>query len=110
MKNLEDLINSSKESGLDDSDIDSEDLDQQTKKLANHRYSSDTNDRKWLAKWTAVVVSIWLVGVMVILMLNELFFCLTEGVLISLLGTTTLNVLGLSFIVLRGHFKTVLNN
>lgn len=92
-----------------DLDIDSDDLLEQIKlkKLESARYSSDTKDRKWLAIWTAVIVSCWLIAVICILIFNELMLiCLSDTVLVALLGTTTLNVLGLSFIVLRGHFNS----
>lgn len=92
-----------------DIDIDSDNLKEQIKlkKLESERYSSDTKDRKWLAIWTAIIVSIWLLAVLFLLFFNEiLLFCLSDSVLITLLGTTTLNVLGLSFIVLRGHFMS----
>lgn len=74
--------------------------------LRNKRYSSDTSDRQWLAVWTAVTVSIWLLSVLGILACNTYKFHLSDTVLTVLLGTTTLNVLGLSFIVLRGHFQS----
>ena len=107
---LEDILLNRHKSGREnrDIDIDSDDLKEQIKlkKLESERYRSDTKDRKWLAIWTAIIVSFWLLTVLCILILNErLLFCLSDMVLITLLGTTTLNVLGLSFIVLRGHFK-----
>ena len=105
---LHDIIANTKDSGVDDLDIDSDNLKLQKQKLENNRYHSDTSDRKWLAIWTAVVVSLWLSAVMGVLVYNNQFFCLSDEVLIALLGTTTLNVLGLSFIVLRGHFQTTL--
>lgn len=74
--------------------------------LRNKRYSSDTSDRQWLAVWTAVTVSMWLLAVIGILICNTNRFHLSDKVLSVLLGTTTLNVLGLSFIVLRGHFQS----
>jgi len=82
------------------------------KTLENERYNSDTKDRKWLAKWTAWVVTIWLLLVISILYFNNNVFCLllSDSVLIALLGTTTLNVLGLSFIVLKGHFNSSQKN
>lgn len=111
MSNSQDLdsLIARQEPKLEDLDIDSDDLSMQriVKKLEALRYLSDTSDRKWLAIWTAVVVSVWLVAVLLILVFNErLNFCLNTTVLIALLGTTTLNVLGLSFIVLRGHFQS----
>lgn len=111
--NLEDLLNNlaveKSNKSIKDLDIDSDDLTEQIKlkKLESDRYSSDTKDRKWLAIWTAIVVSTWLLVVLLILIFNEKFLiCLNDNVLIALLGTTTLNVLGLSFIVLRGHFTS----
>ncbi|WP_312311413.1 hypothetical protein [Empedobacter brevis] len=101
-------VHQSKSKSNSDLDIDSDGLPEQikSKKLENIRYNSDTKDRKWLAIWTAAVVSIWLSLVIGILTLNSNLFKLSDSVLISLLGTTTLNVLGLSFIVLRGHFNS----
>lgn len=111
--NLEDIINNLNEKVSSfnnrDLDIDSDDLKEQIKlkKLESERYSSDTFDRKWLAIWTAIIVSVWLGFVLYILIKNEKhLICLSDAVLIALLGTTTLNVLGLSFIVLRGHFNS----
>jgi hypothetical protein len=72
------------------------------RKFQNERYKSDTEDRKWLAQWTASAVTGWLIFVAIILTNN---YGLSDTVLVALLGTTTLNVLGLSYIVLRGHFK-----
>ena len=71
-----------------------------------HRYRSDTFDRQWLAVWTAIIVTLWLIAVIRLLMSNYQQFHLSDMVLSVLLGTTTLNILGLSFIVLRGHFLT----
>lgn len=90
-------------------DIDSyvyEDQKDINQRLKNNRYESDTKARGWLAKWTAIIVSVWLVLVMATLFFNNNAFNLDDKVLITLLGTTTLNVLGLSFIVLRGHFQS----
>jgi hypothetical protein len=111
MNNLEDILDSIHDSNpkTEDIDIDSDNLKVQIKlkKLETDRYDSDTKDRKWLAIWTAALVSVWLILVILVLVFNEKWqICLSENVLITLLGTTTLNVLGLSFIVLRGHFNT----
>lgn len=107
MKDLGSIINRKTDFSLEGTDIDSDGLKLQEERLRNDRFRSDTNDRKWLAKWTAWVVSVWLGGVLVILVSNK-FLCiqLSDFVLTALLGTTTLNVLGLSFIVLRGHFNS----
>ena len=104
MRSLEDIIQSRPTQTGHDIDIDSDDLNAQRKRFENQRYKEDTSHRKWLGVWTAVVVTLWLAGVLTILVLNERYICLSDTVLTSLLVTTTLNVLGLSFIVLRGHF------
>lgn len=91
-----------------DVDIDSDGLRAQSTRLAQlkaDRYKSDTNDRKWLAEWATGVVSVWLAFVLLILIINR-NLGLSDAVIMILLGTTTLNVLGLSFIVLRGHFES----
>lgn len=112
---LEDILNNLstvKKSISDiDIDIDSDDLKAQIKlkQLESERYHSDTKDRKWLAIWTATIVSFWLLVVLLILIFNS-YILLSDSVLIVLLGTTTLNVLGLSFIVLRGHFLSAQKN
>jgi uncharacterized membrane protein YkgB len=105
MKSLDDEIAAVSSNNPLFSDIDTNSVFQQKEILEALRYKSDTFDRKWLAKWTAWAVSIWLFLTLVIISLNSLLSLgLSDAVLITFLGTTTLNVLGLSFIVLRGHF------
>lgn len=117
LKGLLDEINLSGNKGLDGDfiekadgkeDIDSESLEEQKalRKAQTHRYTSNTKDRKWLAIWSAIVVSFWLAFVLVILINNDSCIHLSDSVLDVLLGTTTLNVLGLTFIVLKGHFNS----
>lgn len=85
-------------------DIDSLDFDAQLKARRIERYHSDTTDRKWLAEWVTAVVSLWLFFVLLIV-IKKGSLSLSDTVLVALLGTTTLNVIGLSAIVLRGHFR-----
>lgn len=82
-------------------------INDQKKKAENDRFKQDTTDRKRLAYWSAVVVSIYLILLFGILIFNERFINLTNSVLIVLLGTTTLNILGLMFIVLKGLFPNI---
>lgn len=103
-KNLADIIRARPAQPERDVDIDSDDLTAQRKLFENQRYKEDTSHRKWLALWTAVVVTLWLLAVLYILVMNKRSIGLGDTVLVALLGTTTLNVLGLSYIVLRGHF------
>lgn len=105
---LEDIIGSKHPTPNRD-DIDSDDIgfQKEIKKLEVEKLGLDIKDRKWLAKWSACIVSGWLIFVIIILVTNN--YCslyLSDAVLITLLGTTTLNILGLSFIVLRGHFSS----
>ena len=74
-------------------------------KLYNVRFKNDTKWRCRLSWWVIIVDSAWLLLVIVILFLNDLFLHLDNSVLITLLGTTTANVLGLAVIVLRGLFR-----
>lgn len=83
-------------------DVDKSSLNEQIRE----RYTQDTRFRKHLARWVMWIVPVWLGLVLVIV-----FFCgfkLTElesSVLITLLATTTVNVLGLAYIVLKGIFS-----
>lgn len=84
-------------------------IDRQTKHLANKRFESDTQKRDTLSTWAAVLVSFWLISVLLILVGNTNTYKLESNVLIALLATTTLNVLGLMFIVLKGLFGSGIN-
>lgn len=90
-----------------DLDIDSDDLIDQKKKLENSRYKSDSGHRVKLTVWTKYVVSIWLGLVILVITLNHHIFFLSDAVLIALICTTTLNVLGLAYIVLKGYFHVM---
>lgn len=93
----------------DDADVDALEIKSQSsyrKRLENERYKHDTNARKWLANWSAIVVSVWLFLVIIILFENSNRLHLADSVLSVLLGTTTLNILGLSYIVLKGYFPS----
>ena len=70
------------------------------------RFAEDTKHRRGLVLWVKYVVSFWLFGVLSVVSLNSLLhFELSENVLIALLTTTTVNILGLAYIVLKGLFK-----
>ena len=99
-------------------DYDSLSLEDQEKKAKIDRIKQDTNDRRWLAQWASSLVSLWLFAVIILLFCNNQRFtfnlvghnvdimpAINDNVLIALLATTTLNVLGLTVIVLRGYFK-----
>ena len=88
-------------------DIDNESKETQEKE----RYKQDTEHRDYLVHWVVYTNSAWLIAVMVVLIAHGSyddetikFFHLSDGVIIALLGTTTANVLGLAYIVLKGLF------
>jgi hypothetical protein len=91
--------------GLIKAEKESESLEQQSKRLKNERYSQDTGNRGLLIAWGAATVTIWLIAVFILLFLNKKSVFLSDSVLITLLGTTTVNVLGLMYIVLRDLFN-----
>lgn len=69
------------------------------------RYEQNTEQRLFLAKWVVWTSSIWLVSVIAILILvGATVLYLSPSVLNVLLATTTANVLGLAYIVLKGLF------
>lgn len=104
-EDLGDVIRRKQSIDIEDRDIDSDGLEKQLITARIDRYNGDTTDRKWLASWSTWVVSIWMICVIFILCFNNKLLCLSDNVIISLLVTTTLNVLGLSYIVLKGHFN-----
>lgn len=73
--------------------------------LKAERYANNTGLRKKLAYWAFVIVTLWLVCVMLILAYNYDRYKLSDNVLIALLTTTTANVLGIIYIVLKDLFN-----
>jgi hypothetical protein len=69
------------------------------------RYGRDTIERQRLAHWVTRTVSLWLFCVIIIIVLRG--FCvlkMSDAVTCMLLGTTTINILGLAYILLKGLF------
>lgn len=69
-------------------------------------YKQNRKQRSALAWWTFVLITAWLFFVGVALYIVARQSHLSDIVLCTLLTTTTANVLGLPFIILRGLFKT----
>ncbi|MDE7496097.1 MAG: hypothetical protein K2M67_04535 [Muribaculaceae bacterium] len=70
-----------------------------------HRYHQDTEQRLFLANWVVWVSSIWLGTVLIILVMCGFKWIVLDAVVLNvLLATTTANVLGLAYIVLKGLF------
>ena len=66
------------------------------------RQIADTTIRERLVMWSCITVSLWLIFVVIEICSQPE---LSSEVLIALLTTTTLNILGLSYIVLKGYFN-----
>lgn len=69
------------------------------------RFNQDTKQRRILVNWMMVVVTLWLFFVLLFTIFGNVW-CLKidRQVLITLLATTTINVLGLANIILKGLF------
>lgn len=82
-------------------DIDKSSMMEQEKE----RFKQDTDQRKALVIWMMVVVSMWLIFTCCVV-ITELCLLkkISDTVFCMLLGTTTVNVLGLAMIVLKGLF------
>lgn len=84
-----------------DTNIDTQNKEEQE----SERFKQDTHYRKFFSIWVMTVVPVWLFLVMVLLFLSAFGLCgLPVAVMTTLLATTTVNILGLAFIVLRGLF------
>jgi hypothetical protein len=70
------------------------------------RYIQNTKLRMYLAVWAAILVSSWMFKVGEIVVNNNDRYCLSENVLITLLTTTTIEVLGVIAIVMKDLFNT----
>ncbi|MGN0281482.1 MAG: hypothetical protein ACI4B3_04165 [Prevotella sp.] len=83
------------------SDFDTMSMEDQEKE----RYGQDTRFRKYLTYWVMIIVPVWLMSVIVIVFFCAFGLCeLTDVQMSTLLATTTANVLGLAYIVLKGMF------
>ena len=88
-------------SEVHDYDPDLEDMDEQVAR----RYRQDTEERKTFSKWVRRLIGWYFVLVFVLLILYGVgVLRFPQPVVVTLLGTTTLNVLGLSYIILHGLF------
>lgn len=79
--------------------------DMSMRQQRKERFSQDTRFRRHLANWVMIIVPAWLMSVVVLIYLHGYnTLDLDKEVLITLLATTTVNVLGLAYIVLKGIF------
>lgn len=85
-----------------EADSDKDDLKSQEKE----RFRQDTEHRHGLIIWMKRLISLWLSSVIVVLILEGIHaISLSDTVLVTLLATTTADVLGLPYIILRDLFK-----
>lgn len=90
-----------------------DDIDNETKEAQEkERYRQDTKHRDYLVRWVVYTNSAWLIAILVIVIAHGAanedgtdLFQLSDTVMVTLLATTTANVLGLALIVLRGLFS-----
>lgn len=99
-------------------------LDKCKELLQHQRMLEDTRARRRLEKWATRVISWYLIFVFIILTINGIatsimrYVCLDKGIdnigdcgfisdkiMIAILSTTTVNIIGLGLIVLKGHFQ-----
>tara|TARA_R110002033_G_scaffold158287_1_gene194422 strand:+ start:1762 stop:2121 length:360 start_codon:yes stop_codon:yes gene_type:complete len=71
----------------------------------NKRYILNTNLRIYLAIWASLIVSTWMYKVGEILVNNNDLYCLSENVLITLLTTTTIQVIAIVAIAMKDLFN-----
>lgn len=65
------------------------------------RYAQYTAHRKRLITWIMWIIPVWLVAVLLITAFGS---DVSETVKVTLLATTTINVIGLALVVLKGMF------
>lgn len=84
-------------------------LNQQLNKTVNSalidRLRQNTLSRRYFVLWSSFLVSCWMWKVGEILVNNNDKYCLSDNVLMTLLGTTTLNVLGIVAIAMHDLFN-----
>lgn len=83
-----------------------------------HRVHENTKARRRLEKWASVVIVTYLIVVLVIVLMNyinidygdcwlsKVTIEIPDKIMFTILSTTTINIIGLGLIVLRGHFPS----
>jgi hypothetical protein len=99
--------------GPDDADSETkkeeEDLDKQARRAQIISIKQDIEERKKYAGRIFCLLSLWLIGLFVLLLLQGFlsplhYFFLSEAVLLATIGGTTLNVIGIFIVVARYLF------
>lgn len=97
--------------------LESETTDENIKKSKElthlHRIIENTKARKRLEKWSLRVIAAYLIIVLFIVLISYvtipyvnsyITISIPDSIMITILSTTTINIIGLGLIVLRGHF------
>lgn len=80
------------------------DVDDLDRLLARKAKENSIKHKNILVIWVMVLIPFWLINVLIVLFCNDSCLHLSNSVLNTLLATTTLNIIGLAGIVLRGYF------
>lgn len=89
-----------------------ESIDKSKSVAALHRVIENTHARRRLEKWSLRVIAVYLVVVLCIVLatytnipgVEHKILDIPDNIMITILTTTTANIIGLGLIVLRGHF------
>ena len=75
------------------------------------RFEVDTKLRRHLTYIFSIIIFLWLASVVSILYFNDYMLCLnlSENVLITLLTTSSINVIGMMLIILKNLFPSIQN-
>lgn len=81
--------------------------------LEQQRIQDNSHARRRLEKWATRTISWYLIAVAVLVVSNGIVDMLnhnnggfiSSGIMGGILSTTTINIIGLGFIVLKGHFQ-----
>ena len=80
--------------------------------LHQQRMLEDTHARRRLERWATRVIAWYLIIVLIVVVLNSIVSAVADieggfisgGIMAAILTTTTVNIIGLGLIVLKGHF------
>jgi hypothetical protein len=80
--------------------------------IKQHRTIENTRARRRLERWSLWIIAIYLLIVLCVIVLSyskcpfivKYGLNIPESIMIAILTTTTVNIIGLGLIVLRGHF------
>lgn len=94
-----------------DSSATSENIEKSKELTRLHRIVENTKARRRLEKWSLKIISSYLLIVLMVVLLCYIqipplkgVIQIPESIMIAILTTTTVNIIGLGLIVLRGHF------